>query len=71
MSFFIFFNHLYVHYTYHQISIIDVLVDKQIHPGPSGFDLSEKQGCQIEDQEPATSDASFLSHSEHSYIGKA
>ena len=46
-------------------------MDKQIHPGPSGFDLSEKQGCQIEDQEPATSDASFLSHSEHSYIGRA
>ena len=59
------------HYTYNLLSIIDVLVDKQIRQGPSDFNLSEKQGHQGEDQEPATSDVSFLSHSGHSYIGRA
>ena len=44
-------------------------MDKRIHPEPAGFNRSEQQGYQGEDQEPGTSDASFPSHSNPSYIG--
>ena len=44
-------------------------MDKQIHPEPTAFNRSEQQGYQGEHQEVATSNASFPSHSNQSYIG--